>query len=307
MANKKLYKKGSFIEPSKELSFGGPKKYQTGSYPVYNKDSKEAASFREAFARAGRTGQKTFEWEGRKYNTRLAGESDAAYNARMEKNSKNSAPEPAVKGKVASPIARPETPKPTLATGPRPSLSAPASKSKSEERKENRADKKAEQTAKKNTPAPTADKKTTAPAAPKSKGLAGIRTSNAGESSSNTVARKTSGMSMGDIGGKEVNMSAMKSSSPAPSAPSAPASKKVDKLKERAARARAKQESKSDKQEARTTKRAAINAAKEDLKNARRGMKTGGLKDVKPTQKGLAKLPTAVRNKMGYKKMGGKY
>ena len=31
-----------------------------------------------------------------------------------------------------------------------------------------------------------------------------------------------------------------------------------------------------------------------------------GLKPVKPNQKGLKKLPTEVRNKMGYMKKGGK-
>ena len=37
-------------------------------------------------------------------------------------------------------------------------------------------------------------------------------------------------------------------------------------------------------------------------------MKTGGkvLKKVKPSQKGLKKLPKKVRNKMGYMKKGGK-
>jgi hypothetical protein len=32
----------------------------------------------------------------------------------------------------------------------------------------------------------------------------------------------------------------------------------------------------------------------------------GSLKPVKPSQKGLKKLPTKVRNKMGYMKKGGK-
>ena len=37
------------------------------------------------------------------------------------------------------------------------------------------------------------------------------------------------------------------------------------------------------------------------------GMKSGSLKPVDPkTQKGLSKLPTEVRNKMGYMKKGGK-
>ena len=39
-----------------------------------------------------------------------------------------------------------------------------------------------------------------------------------------------------------------------------------------------------------------------------KGYKMGGgsLKAVKPNQKGLAKLPKNVRNKMGYMKKGGK-
>ena len=42
-------------------------------------------------------------------------------------------------------------------------------------------------------------------------------------------------------------------------------------------------------------------------KPIRPGKKDGGmLKAVKPSQKGLAKLPKAVRNKMGYMKKGGK-
>ena len=36
------------------------------------------------------------------------------------------------------------------------------------------------------------------------------------------------------------------------------------------------------------------------------GGKVGGLKKVQPHQKGLKKLPTKVRNKMGYMKKGGR-
>ncbi len=39
-------------------------------YPTYRKDSKSAGSFREAQRRAKRNGQKTFTWEGRRYNTK---------------------------------------------------------------------------------------------------------------------------------------------------------------------------------------------------------------------------------------------
>lgn len=45
-----------------------------GDYPVYKKNSSQAASFRAAFAAARKDGKKVFTWEGRKYNTKLKGE-----------------------------------------------------------------------------------------------------------------------------------------------------------------------------------------------------------------------------------------
>lgn len=45
-----------------------------GKYPVYNKNSSQAASFRAAFADARKAGKKEFTWEGRKYNTKVKGE-----------------------------------------------------------------------------------------------------------------------------------------------------------------------------------------------------------------------------------------
>lgn len=56
---------------------------------------------------------------------------------------------------------------------------------------------------------------------------------------------------------------------------------------------------------ARQTKREAIKDAKGNLKAARK-MTAGGMKTPSADQKGLQKLPTAVRNKMGYKRAGGK-
>lgn len=68
--NKMGYKKmgGDYMEPSKEIKFGGPTKKQTGgttNYPVYKKDSEQAKSFRKAYA-AAEPGS-VFTWEGRKY------------------------------------------------------------------------------------------------------------------------------------------------------------------------------------------------------------------------------------------------
>lgn len=55
----------------------------------------------------------------------------------------------------------------------------------------------------------------------------------------------------------------------------------------------------------RQTKREAIKDAKGNLKAARK-MTAGGMKTPSADQKGLQKLPTSVRNKMGYKRAGGK-
>ena len=46
----------------------------------------------------------------------------------------------------------------------------------------------------------------------------------------------------------------------------------------------------------------------DQARRIRGGLKKGGsaLKPVQPNQKGLSKLPTEVRNKMGYMKKGGK-
>ena len=45
---------------------------------------------------------------------------------------------------------------------------------------------------------------------------------------------------------------------------------------------------------------------KDGVKLYKDGGKIGGLKKVQPHQKGLKKLPTKVRNKMGYMKKGGR-
>jgi len=67
--NKMGYKKmgGDYMEPSKEVKFGGPAKKQTGgvNYPVYAKGSEQAKSFRKAYG-AAEAGS-VFTWEGRKY------------------------------------------------------------------------------------------------------------------------------------------------------------------------------------------------------------------------------------------------
>lgn len=48
----------------------GFKKTKAGDYTVYKKGSTGAQSFRDAFASARKAGKSTFEWRGRKYNTK---------------------------------------------------------------------------------------------------------------------------------------------------------------------------------------------------------------------------------------------
>lgn len=75
-------KKGSFLEPNKELKFGGVSKYKEGG----------SKSFNQAFAEARKAGKKTFEWNGKSYGTRRSGESQEQYRAALAKNSNNATP-----------------------------------------------------------------------------------------------------------------------------------------------------------------------------------------------------------------------
>ena len=55
-----------------------------GEFPVYQAGSKTAGSFGDAFKAARASGQKVFEWQGRKYNTKKKGESDEDFNRAMD-------------------------------------------------------------------------------------------------------------------------------------------------------------------------------------------------------------------------------
>lgn len=90
--------------------------------------------------------------------------------------------------------------------------------------------------------------------------------------------------------------------------------RKAGRLMDRADKARGKAEAKEskmadrrDKKSAKSAKKDKVREAKAALKAARR-MQAGGLKNVPEGSKGkgLSKLPTNVRNKMGYKRAGGK-
>lgn len=52
------------------------KKTKGGDFPVFPKDSAPAMSYGKAFATARSNKEKTFDWKGKKYNTRQEGEGD---------------------------------------------------------------------------------------------------------------------------------------------------------------------------------------------------------------------------------------
>ena len=59
---------GSSNEPKAKLKAKEPRA-NPKDFPKYSKTTKSAVSFREATRAAKRKGQKTFTWEGRRYNT----------------------------------------------------------------------------------------------------------------------------------------------------------------------------------------------------------------------------------------------
>ena len=73
--NKPTENKASSPQPTPRSSDSSSNKSASSSeYKVYAKDSAEAKDFRANFAKARKSGDKEFTWEGRKYNTKLKGE-----------------------------------------------------------------------------------------------------------------------------------------------------------------------------------------------------------------------------------------
>ena len=89
---------------------------------------------------------------------------------------------------------------------------------------------------------------------------------------------------------------------------------KGDKLRARADKSDAKMVDRRKRKQDRKDKRRPNIAKGRDMDQSKlekglaktRGMRAGGMKEPSADQKGLKKLPTAVRNKMGYKRAGGK-
>lgn len=251
---KKMGMGGNYMEPSKELKFGGPSKMKAQfGVPAGSKKAKKATdgksatskllnklentsakrtgddrSFDQAFTDARKANKTTFMWRGKSYSSKKKGEAEAAPK-RLE--SKKARPQPVlIKGGADSDKLR------------TPSKTTIAPKSK----KEQRADKR--------------------------------------EGRQEARGQRRAGR-------KETTR----------------LDRKAGRLMDRADKARGKAEAKDKRMSDRRAKKAKVKEAKAALKSARK-MTAGGLKDVPEGSKGkgLSKLPTPVRNKMGFKRYGGK-
>ena len=280
---KKMYKKGSFLEPNKELTFGGVKKLRRGGPggdpPV---DAKKAEAKRVA------------ENEKAKMNNKVIAMTNVNTKSLLNTLGKGATKNTNPSNKAIS-LARPEPASGTYASAKKknPNLDKLIKERKGLKkgtdeynrvqnqinkaygkgpmRKE--ASKMAAKPAAKNTAKPTLKVKT--PAKPAAKPVAK-------KPAPKPAPRPKTSPSGGSGMGAMRNMDNLKNELKGAS----PAAKPVDRRAKRSAR-------KSDRLKKRVSK-------------LQGKMVAGGLKDVGAQQKGLAKLPTPVRNKMGYKKSGGK-
>ena len=321
MAKKKIYKKGSFLEESKELKFGGPKKkgkYLTGTWRRGRSTNEEAV--REGIPRA-----------------------EAAERARANSGSNTSAAQPTTTSGISG-VGRPlnqGTQKPPVkrTTESKAAEEAPASSKPkpgtyayAKSRNPNLDKLIAER---KKYPKGSADYNRVQNQINRAYGTGPMRTEISEVQSrpapSNPTPKRELAASKPSI--STAKPASKTISKPAPkkiSKPAAPkpaakkptstktpsggsgmgAVEKENALKRELQSARpvdrrttSKNTKKTANKNARKNKR--LGRMQERMDKLKGKMQAGGLEDLKPTQKGLKKLPTAVRNKMGYKMFGG--
>lgn len=330
-SKKKMYKKGSFLEPNKELTFGGVKKLEAaGRRPNSQSPVEAAAAARRGAENAAKRKaeeQRLARAEARRQRTKNAEQSNARQRTARDGSTMDkigvmgtgaTKPKPqdigaeragatketldarakGVAGQKADDAKR------AAAAGPKPGTYASAKKKNPnldkliKERKgltkgtdeynrvQNQINKAYDKgpmrkeiskavakPAAKNTAKPTLKVKT--PAKPAAKPVA---KKPAPKPAPRPKISPSGGSGMGAMRNMDNLKNELKGASPA--------AKPVDRRAKRSAR-------KSDRLKRRVGK-------------LQGKMQAGGLEDVGAQQKGLAKLPTPVRNKMGYKKSGGK-
>lgn len=324
MSSKKMQMGGNFIEPDKELKFGGLKKYKQGgeedelaeaSKEIYQSmtwsDAKELGKTKQWLAANPEKAKKIKE----ESNKSFAADADARAAQRAVANRGNkgtdkirSTSEKAVTSNTAARAAERRGPsreeKQNTPQGTSQNNNAKGSVSKPKAAPTAAPAKKpAASTPPKAAPAPlnrvqakSVPMKTSAQIeASKPKPASATKVMLSGMSKAGTTKGK--GEAEARFAGATRATKSATGASGSNQMKSKPASvsKRADRINKRA-----------DRIESKKNKKAAVSEAKARLKAARR-LQTGGLKTPSEDQKGLKKLPTAVRNKMGYKKSGGKY
>ena len=322
MPGKKMQMGGNFIEPDKELKFGGLKKYKQGgeedelaeaSKEIYQSmtwsDAKEFGKTKQWMAANPEKAKKIKE----ESNKSFAADADARAAQRAVANRGNKGTD-----KIRSTSEKAVTSNTAARAAERRGPSREAKQNTSQGTSQNNN---AKGQAPASKPATTPAKKPAASTPPKAapasmsrvqvksvpmKTSAQIETSRPKPASATKVM--LSGMSKaGTTKGKgEAEARFAGATKATKSATGASGSNQMKSKPASVSKRADRINKKADRIESKKTKKAAVSEAKARLKAARR-LQTGGLKTPSEDQKGLKKLPTAVRNKMGYKKSGGKY
>lgn len=317
MKSKKRGMKSNFIEPNKELKFGGkPMKYGPGGEKkAGDKTYSRAVAIPEGFT-SNYKGE-VFDADGKKVGRKVAGSSP-----KYLPNERNAGSLPQQSADFIN-----------RSRGTRKSDQAAMDKSNAEMAAEadKRMAKLAEEKAAKNSPRAKAQNTPQGSSAKDKQG--NVTTSqtrqasgsNAGNAPKSTprparMQEAAKGKTVKSVQGSGAKAELQtRSSAPkqAETQASAPTSKRASRINRRTEKVEARKSTPSrmdkkadrinkraDRVEKRKAKKSEVSAAKARLKAARR-LQDGGLKTPSEDQKGLKKLPTSVRNKMGYKKYGG--
>jgi hypothetical protein len=300
MGNKKrMYKKGSFLEPNKELTFGGMNK---GKYEAAGPVARQMESAKKAKAAAERieaekrAKDKTSSTSGIKGVGRpTTMNTSPNVKTKLDELSKAPGPKPAAK-KPASTEPKPGTY--AYAKKRNPNLDKLIAERKNYAKGSadyNRVQNQINKAYDKG-PMRTEGSKVAPKAAPKNTAKPTLQKPAASKPASKPAPKPAAkkptptktpsgGSGMGAVAKENALKKEVQSAKP------------VDR------RAPSKNAQKIANKNARRNKR--LNKMQERMNKLKGKMQAGGLKEPKPNQEGLKKLPTAVRNKMGYKMFGG--
>ena len=324
MKSKKMGMKSSFVEPNKELKFGGkPMKYGPGGEKkAGDKTYTKAVAIPEGFT-SNYKGE-VFDADGKKVGRKVAGSSP-----KYVPNERNAG---SLSQQAADYINRSRGTRSPYKSPKRDQAEMDKSNAEMASEADKRMAKLAEEKAAKNSPRAKAQNTPQGSSAKDKQGnvttsqtrqASGSGAGNAPKSTprparmQEAAKGKTAKSVQGSGAKAELQTRSSAPKQAAAETKSEPTSKRASRINRRTEKVEARKSTPSrmdrkadrinkraDRVESRKAKKSEVSAAKARLKAARR-LQDGGLKTPSADQKGLKKLPTSVRNKMGYKKYGG--